>query len=112
MKKATPLLLLAAVWSAALVSAVALAYALQRPVAPAASLAEVFGVPEPPRLAATSTPQREATNTIRLSPVVIVGHVAVPALLPLRPRDLSEMRCSTWQDLTQGPVGQLVRYCE
>jgi hypothetical protein len=55
-------------------------------------------------------------EVIVMAPESIVGHVAraVPALstLPPQPRDLSEMKCSTWTDLTQGAIGQQVRYCE
>jgi hypothetical protein len=110
MKKATPLLILGGVWATAFVSAGALAYALNRPLVPVATLEEVLGAPPPPALTEAAAPPPAATPTpiIRLAPVLIVSHVAATS----HPRGLSEMNCSNWKGLTQGPEGQQVRYCE
>src|SRR5436190_6693354 len=104
MKKQSILVLMFSIWAVALVSAVALAFKLNR--APARAV-----VAEPPartvETEATAVPPPPVADpvVIEMPPDRIVGHVQSH----ITPR---VVRCSDWSDLTQGPAGQKVRICE
>lgn len=107
MTKASSIAALIGIWTAGTLAAAA-AYAVHRPlvVPPAAelrvSLAEAQpSLPEDP----TMTEQEE----IMILPADTIV-ATVPRVVPAPVR--AELRCQGWVDLSQGPVGARVRYCE
>jgi hypothetical protein len=109
-KTAIPVL---AIWAAALGSAGALAYTLNRPPNPVAKIGQVAYAAMLPSLAEPRpAPPNDETS---FAPLVV--HKAKraqprPAAAPPPARDLSEMRCTNWEDLTQGMASVQVRRCE
>jgi hypothetical protein len=101
MKKTHSFLALFVVWGAVLISAGALAYVLGPPL---------------PVMGRTDAPPRTLIEVALQAPVTIhatavasdVDRIA-PAALIVKPR---ELRCSNWTNLSQGPTGSQVRYCE
>jgi hypothetical protein len=106
-KTAVPVL---AVWAAALGSAGALAYTLNRPPTPVANMEEHLIAPvarepvAPPGYETEVAPTVIATKAPRAR--------ARPRAAPAPARDLSDMRCTAWQDLIQGSASQQVRRCD
>lgn len=117
MTKARTTALMGAVWVAALGSAAAFAFVMNRPLTVAQTPAEpaplrlvhVDPIPQPRVLPA------EPLNIV-LPSVEIVGHVArhLPAVAPApaepKVRDISDMRCTHFKPLEQGGGG--VQLCE
>lgn len=101
-----------AVWAAALGSAGALAYTLNRPPTPVARIADIFPSadevlreqPPPPPGEAVAAPAVVVQETIQVH--------ARKAARPAHVRELSEMRCVSWANLMQGSASQQVRRCE
>lgn len=105
-----------AAWSAALVSAGALAYVLNAD-APQPVASSIDSVPNEPL---PSTPLVEAamhpeTGIIIVLPTTVVAapvHRKAAPPTPARARKLSEMTCSGWRPLEQGDRSQQVRSCD
>jgi hypothetical protein len=91
-------------------SAVALAYELRAPeVVPYSESFKTAAelVPAEPATTFTST---EAPFVIELPTVVIVASRSVAPAIDVR--DLTEMRCTDWKSLEQGPATSRVRLCQ
>lgn len=112
-KTAIPIL---AIWAAALGSAGALAYTLNRPPTPAAHIEDHFAMPSPAIDRVVYEPLMSPSVQTVVAPAVAVQKA--PRARPHRPaapvevRDLSDMRCTAWGDLMQGAASQQVRRCE
>jgi hypothetical protein len=104
------------------ISAGALAYELQRPLvvpfSESFSSAEHLTSASPASTLNADLGSSTDSPVIELAPMVVVARVsphrtAVPTTraVPDGSRDISEMRCSGWRPLEQGPVTQSVRIC-
>jgi hypothetical protein len=103
-----------AIWAAALGSAGALAYTLNRPPTPVATVGKLFeSAPASMALSASETPTALPNEETEVAPVVIV-HKATHrhAYAAAHVRELSDMRCGAWSTLIQGMASQQVRRCE
>jgi hypothetical protein len=106
-----------AIWAAALGSAGALAYTLNRPVKPHTTIGQFFeAVPASMTMAANDRPVVPPNGEIDVTPTLIVHKAtharARPVAAPTHVRELSDMRCTAWQDLIQGSASQQVRRCD
>jgi hypothetical protein len=108
-------LLAAALCSAGLVSAIALAYTLNRPLVVAQPLATHSEIAmHVSEFHASLLPEVEPT-VVELAPVVIVSEhrsLATRSTTNAVPRDIADMRCTGWRSLEQGPATGQVRLCE
>ncbi len=103
-----------AVWAAAVGSAGALAFTVSRPPRPVAAVTESRSLMPAP---AADVVREQAPPALTDAPRVVIAHkVRVhpqpAASVPERHRDLSDMRCTPWESLTQGSASQKVRRCE
>jgi hypothetical protein len=109
-KRNTAIAVTVAVWVAAVSSAAALAYDLNRPLSGRA--ASQLVVPLPAARAAVAKPTQE------LEPVLYIPTITIVAQAPRRPavstapkpRDLSQMNCANWRELDLG--SGRVQVCE
>jgi hypothetical protein len=112
-KTAFPVL---AIWAAALGSAGALAYTLNRPPKPVANIEHHLVMPAPAIDRVVYEPIMSPSIQTVLGPAVVVQKAprARPQrrAAPAEVRDLSGMRCTAWGDLMQGSASQQVRRCE
>jgi hypothetical protein len=118
-KTAFPVL---AIWAAALGSAGALAYTLNRPPRPVANAGDHFAIPPPTIDRVVSEPITPPSFQTELAPAVVVQKTprahprprAVPTEMRdlSEPQDLSRMHCTAWGDLMQGSASQQVRRCD
>jgi len=103
-----------AVWVSAVGSVGALAYALNRPPTPVSNVAEVL--PPTIDIASERPPAPPPANVTEFAPQVIVREPVRPhishAMAAPQFRELSDMRCSGWENLAQGLATQQVRRCE
>jgi hypothetical protein len=104
MRKRTAVAVTLGVWIAALGSAAALTYDLNR----APNLASVTAQPTTPSAAAPVAVVRPTSNTqpvLVIPTFTIVGtihHSVANAPKPERPVDISQMRCADWRELNIG----------
>jgi hypothetical protein len=108
-----------AIWAAALGSAGALAYTLNRPLQPVGNIDDLLPPAPAPMALAPTKSVAPAVEQTEIPPLVVhreARHVRVrrAAALPKQEpfRELSEMRCTAWQDLMQGAATQQVRRCD
>jgi hypothetical protein len=102
MKKRTAVAVTMGVWVAALGSAAALAYELNRPVHWAEAISKV-AAPIGNAAYAGAQPVAELSPVIYVPAVTVVGTVHRPALAPgPKPVDISKMHCAAWRELDMG----------
>jgi hypothetical protein len=111
-KKMIPVL---AVWAAALGSAGALAYTLDRPPRLAGAIGAIYGEAStaeivrdrplaPPDYQTAPAPSVVVEKAMHVRP----RHTAAT----VHPHELSEMRCTSWGNMIQGSAFQQVRRCD
>jgi hypothetical protein len=105
MKKSNSLWLMFAVWGLAAMSAVALAYVLNRPLVVASVAPALAPMETAPIVAPPAVPEE---RVIVLQPLTILGSRAVVVAPPA----VKQLHCTDMQPLSQGPAGAKVRYCE
>jgi hypothetical protein len=111
MKKRTIAALTVAVWFAAIGSAAALTYELNRPL----TLRDTPPLEEGPRIVATVEPAAPLPKPAPTLVVPTITIVAAPRHFAVAPRvralpDISRMQCKDWQDLQMG--SGRVRVCQ
>jgi hypothetical protein len=112
-KTAVPVL---AVWAAALGSAGALAYTLNRPPGPVAHSEDQFAASSVSTTKVAREPIAPPGYETEVAPTVIATEAprarARLRAAPAPVRELSDMRCAAGGDLMQGSASQQVRRCE
>ena len=109
MKRRAAIAVTAGVWVAAVGSAAALTYDLNRPL----HWADTTVLRTTPVYAARAAePATEMTSVLNIPTITIVGHLPHHPVVPLVPkaRDIVDMKCADWRDLDMG--SGRVQVCE